>query len=359
VSLLSLLEADRQALHTLVRAASTPQAIAQRAQILLTAAEPDSHSDRQVADTLGVHHTTVHTWCTRFVVRRAAHPDGTVRHLLADAPRSGRPLEYGPDARMVIVVMACQPPEDSSQWSIRDLTAAVHAETTLRPAASTVWTILDEAAVKPHKHTMWLNSRDPEFATKQQAITDLYRELPRAGRLILSLDEKTGIQAKEQLGPPVPTRPGYPARTDYEYKRHGTLSLLAALEVRTGKVYGATFPHHTQVEFVAFLERLDAHYDATITDIVAICDNLAVHKTARVRDWLADHPRWRLVFTPTHASWLNQIEIWFGILQRKLIRRGQFVSVADLAAKLAAFIAAYNRRAHPFRWTYTGKPLAE
>ncbi|NMP23905.1 IS630 family transposase [Sulfobacillus harzensis] len=268
-------------------------------------------------------------------------------------------MVYGPDDRMAIVVLACRPPEETSQWPIRDLTTAIHEETTLRPAPSTVWTILDEAAVKPHKQAMWLNSHDPDFAAKQQAITNLYRELPMAGRLILSFDEKTGMQAKEQLGPHLPPRPGYPARTDYEYRRHGTLSLLAAFEVQTGHVVGQTYPRHRQEEFVAFLDALDAQYPPVITDIVGICDNLAVHKTARVQDWLTAHPRWRFVFTPIHASWLNQIEIWFGILQRKLLRHGQFVSVDDLAAKLTTFLAAYNRHTHPFRWTYTGKPLAE
>lgn len=359
MGLLSVNATDHHALQALVRATSTPQVVAQRARLILRATDPDVYSDRQVARELAVHHTTVHTWRTRFVARRMAHPEGSVQHLLDDAPRTGRPLTYGPDERMAMVVLACQPPEEVSQWSIRDLTAAIHEQTTLRPAPSTVWTILDEAAVKPHKQTMSLNSRDPDFAIKQQVITNLYRELPMVGRVILSLDEKTGIQAKEQLGPHLPSRPGYPARTDYEYRRHGTLSLLAAFEVHTGHVIGQTYPRHRQEEFVAFLSALDAHYPPVFTDIVAICDNLAVHKTTRVQKWLTSHPRWRLVFTPTHASWLNQIEIWFGILQRKRLRHGQFISIDDLAAKLMAFIDAYNRHAHPFRWTYTGKPLTE
>lgn len=352
-------EADRVALQTLVRSTMAPQVVALRARIVLKAADPDVYSDRQVANALGIHHTTVHTWRTRFVERRAAHPDGSVRHLLGDAPRTGRPLTYGPDERLSIVVLACYPPEDTSQWSIRDLTDHIHSTTTLRPAPSTVWTILDEATLKPHKHTMWLNSRDPDFTRKQQQIIALYREVPMAGRILLSVDEKTGMQAKEQLGPHVPPRPGYSARTDYEYRRHGTLSLIAAFEVHSGRVYGQTYPRHSQDEFLAFLSDLDAQYPPGVTEIVAICDNLAVHKTARVHEWLTAHARWRFVFTPTHASWLNQIEIWFGILQRKLLRHGQFISTDDLAYKLQKFMASYNRQAHPFRWTYTGKPLAE
>lgn len=357
MSLLSVNDADRVALQTLVRSTLVPQGVALRARIILKAADADVYSDRQVAKALGIHHTTVHTWRTRFVERRAAHPEGSVRHLLDDAPRAGRPLTYGPDERMTIVVLACHPPEDTSQWSIRDLTDRIRTTTTLRPAPSTVWTILDEAAVKPHKHTMWLNSRDPDFTRKQQQIITLYRELPMAGRIVLSLDEKTGMQAKEQLGPHVPPRPGYPARTDYEYRRHGTLSLIAAFEVHTGRVFGQTY--HRQEEFVAFLTDVAAQYPPEVSDIIGICDNLAVHKTARVQEWLAHHSRWRFVFTPTHASWLNQIEIWFGILQRKLLRHGQFVSTDALAHKLQTFIASYNRQAHPFRWTYAGKPLAE
>lgn len=208
MGLLSVNATDRHALQALVRATSTPQVVAQRAGILLRAAEPDAYSDRQVARAMGVHHTTVQTWRSRCIARRNAYPEDCVRHLLDDAPRSWRPLVYGPDERMAMVVLACRPPEAASPWSIRDLTAAIHEQTALRPASSTVWTILDEATVKPHMQAMWLNSHDPAFTTKPRAITDLYRELPMASRLILSLDKKTGMQAKEHLGPHLPVRPG-------------------------------------------------------------------------------------------------------------------------------------------------------
>ena len=174
----------------------------------------------------------------------------------------------------------------------------------------------------------------------------------------MSLDEKTGVQAKEPIRKEVPMGPGRPARREFEYRRHGTVALLAALVVHTGQVLGNIYERNSRVEFLDFLERLEGEI-APDKPVHAILDNLQVHKTPEVRAWLLAHPRWSFHFTPTHASWLNQIELWFSILSRRVLRRGVFTSKADLTAKILDFIERYNPTAGPFAWTYAGKPLTK
>ena len=217
--------------------------------------------------------------------------------------------------------------------------------------------ILSEADLKPHQVRSWLTSIDPEFETKQAEVCGLYLDPPE-GAIVVSIDEKTSVQAKEPIRKEIPVARGKPAQREFEYKRHGTVALLAALLVHTGEVKGNVYERNSRVEFLDFLELLEAEIPAD-KQVHAILDNLQVHKTPEVCAWLDTHPRWHFHFTPTHASWLNQIELFFSILSRRLLRRGTFKSKEDLKAQLLSFIERYNPTAKPFAWTYQGKPLTK
>ena len=211
-----------------------------------------------------------------------------------------------------------------------------------------------ELAVKVRS---WLTSLDPEFATKQAEVCGLYLK-PPTGAIVVSIDEKTSIQAKEPIRTEIPLQPGRSARREFEYKRHGTVALLAALLVHSGEIKGEVYERNSRVEFLDFLSLLEREIPAG-KEVHAILDNLQVHKTPEVMAWLETHPRWHFHFTPSHASWRNQIELWLSILSRRLLKRGVFTSTQDLKAQLLAFIERYNPLAKPFAWTYQGKPLTQ
>ena len=247
----------------------------------------------------------------------------------------------------------------------------------------TVWRLLDQAAIKPHRWHYWLNSPDPDFEVKMLDIVDLYlhaQNLLKQGEIVLSVDEKTSIQALQRRYPHRPPKPGRIERIEHEYIRHGTCCLTAGLEVATGEIYGHLTPNRPAEVFADFVESVCGEY-AEARKIHFVLDNLNTHwheltcqavaklsgctlpqiKTGPQRKTFLASADKRIVFhfTPSHASWLNQIEIWFGTLSRKLIRRGNFSSVADLEDKIIEFIQYYDEHsAHPYRWTYTGKPLA-
>lgn len=194
-------------------------------------------------------------------------------------------------------------------------------------------------------------SNDPDFETKAADIIGLYINLPQHAA-VFCVDEKTAIQALDRLDPVLPLSPGRAEKHGFEYYRHGTLSLYAALDVTTGEVMGKTAARHTSAEFVGFLGEIDKKTPAG-KEIHIVLDNLSAHKTQVVRDFLETNPRIKLHFTPTYSSWLNQVEIWFAKIERDVIARGVFTSVADLSRKLMRYIRAYAKTAKPFRWTYT------
>lgn len=330
---------EREELNRIVRADTSEQRAVLRARIVLLADEMLSTED--IMHALGVSKPVVIKWRSRFVENRL---DG-----LGDAPGRGRPRVYGPDIRLKIATEACRPPEGVTHWSTRDLAEHIGV------SHVTVHRVLAAEKIKPHLQEMWLNSQDPDFEAKQADIIGLYLNPPE-NALVLSIDEKTGMQALGRKAPDKPVRPGTAARREFEYVRHGTKSLLAALAVHEGTVTGSCYDRHTNVEFLDFLRVLDRTYPSGEMHIIV--DNLSVHKHENVRKWLANHPRIKFHFTPTHASWLNQIEIWFSILGRKLLKRGIFNSPDELVAQIMAYIERYNETAQPFRWTYTGDPLA-
>lgn len=330
---------ERQELERIVRADSSEQRAVLRARIILLADEGRSTQD--IMNALGISKPVVVKWRSRFVTGRLSG--------LRDAPGRGRPRAIGADVRLKIATEACRPPEGTTHWSTRELAAHIGGVSHV-----TVHRVLSAEKIKPHLQEMWLNSQDPDFEAKQAEIIGLYLNPPE-NALVLCVDEKTGMQALGRKAPDKPVRPGTPARREFEYVRHGTKSLLAALAVHEGTVTGQCYDRHTHAQFLDFLQTLGKLYPSG--DLHLIVDNLSVHKHKNVQRWLEDHPRIKFHFTPTHASWLNQIEIWFSILGRKVLKRGIFNSKEELVAKTLDYIEMYNRTARPFRWTYTGDPL--
>lgn len=330
---------ERQELERVVRADTSEQRAVLRARIVLLADE--MRSTEEIMNALRVSKPVVIKWRSRFRENRL--------NGLHDASGRGRPRTYGPEIRLKIATEACRPPEGSTHWSTRDLAAHIG-----KVSHVTVHRILAAEQIKPHRQEMWLNSQDPDFEAKQAEIIGLYINPPE-NALVLCVDERTGMQALGRKTPDKPVRPGTPARREFEYVRHGTKSLLAALAVHEGTVTGECYDRHTHAEFLDFLQILDRTYP--LGELHLIVDNLSVHKHGRVRKWLERHPRIKFHFTPTHASWLNQIELWFSILSRKVLKRGIFASKDELVAEVMHYIPKYNQTAQPFRWTYTGDPL--
>ena len=218
----------------------------------------------------------------------------------------------------------------------------------------TVHRIWRKYGLQPHRVETFKFSTDPQFDRKLADIVGLYLDPPERA-LVLCVDEKSQIQALDRTQPLLPLRPGIPAQMTHDYERHGTTSLFAALEVASGEVHGRCFRRHRHREFIAFLESLAKRYPRL--ELHLICDNYGTHKHPKVKAWLQDHPRFRLHFTPTSASWLNLVERWFGIISQQAIRRGSFTSVAQLERAITRFLAHWNQNAKPFVWTKTAAQI--
>jgi transposase len=335
---MDLTDDERRSLEAVVAAPTSEQRAAIRARIVLLADK--GTSTEKIADSVGVSPRVVVKWRSRFARHRASG--------LVDAAGRGRPRKHGSDVRLKIATEACRPPEGSSQWSTRDLGAHLGVPHVL------VHRVLKAESIKPHLQEMWLNSQDPEFERKQAEIVGLYLDPPE-NALVICVDEKTGMQALGRKYPDKPVKAGSPAKREFEYVRYGTQSLLAALCVSDGSVSGKCYDRHTHEEFLDFLKEIVERHP--VGELHLIVDNLSVHKHHKVTQWLGSNERVHFHFTPTHASWMNQIEIWFSILGRKLLKRGIFASKEDLVQQVMAFIERHNQTAKPFRWTYTGDPL--
>ena len=340
---------DRRELERIVRASSSEVRMVERALIVLAASE--GLTTEQIAERVGCSERTVKKWRPRYQRRGL---EG-----LRDAPRSGRPLTHGPETRALLIAKACTRPEPSEEgarrerWTYRELGEEVGM------SESQAHVILSRAEIKPHRTDYWIMSDFSRegFEERLGEICGLYVDPPE-NVLVVSLDEKTGIQAKSPTKPDQPPKPGKPARREHEYERNGTQCLFAALKVHHGGVLAMPSKTRNRFDLIRFLDHLDAEIPVVEgQQIVAVTDNLSTRGTDEVQQWLADHPRWRFQFTPTHASWLNQIEIFFSILYRRLLKHGIFTSEDDLAQQMLAFIETYNQTAKPFAWTYTGKTL--
>ena len=346
---------QRDQLETVLRRSTSTQRAVERALIVLEGA--GGRSLPETAERLGLTRNTIRKWRRRFILNGV---DG-----LHDRPRCGRPRRITAEERCLVVAAACQDPADHelaghSSWS-GSLLAQVLVLSGLVSAISarSVQRILKAAAIKPHRIAYWKQKIDPLFALKMRPIVDLYLRPPANGPVVCA-DEKTCIQALSRRFPDqLPRRPGQLRRRSVEYVRHGTRCLTAAFFVHTGRVLGMVTPRRPKEVFLAFLDLLDVNVPPSQV-IHLVLDNLNTHRGEHIEAWRAAHPgRLEIYYLPFHASWLNQIELWFTTLSRRCLRLGDFHSGDDLAAKMLAFIETYNRlHAHPYRWTYTGDPLA-
>ncbi len=264
-----------------------------------------------------------------------------------------------------LVKIACERPDklgrSLSQWDCRELAGQLVRDGVVAGiSADTVRRILENHQLKPWRHHLWLSPtvpRDADFAARVQEISDLYTRELETHEVVLCVDEKTNLQPRPRKTPTKGAAPGQPLLVEHEYRRCGALNLFAAFNTRTGKVYGMTAERKRQEEFIAFLELLDREFGPEITVIHVVLDNLRMHKGKKVQAWLAKHPRFLFHHPPVHCSWMNQVEQWFSILQRKRLAIVDFASKAELAEKLQQFIAQWNEQAHPFNWT--GKSVAK
>ena len=340
---------DRQELERIVRASSSEVRIVERARIVLAASE--GLTTAQIAERVGCAERTVKKWRPRYVHHGI---EG-----LRDAPRSGAPLTHGPQTRALLIAKACTRPQPTEEGASRERWTYEELGREVGMSGSQAHVILSRAAIKPHLTEYWVMSdfSKEDFEERMGEICGLYVDPPE-NVLVVSIDEKTGIQAKAPTKPDTAPAPGKPARREHEYKRNGTQCLFACLNVQAGDVLAMPSKTRNQFDLIRFLDKLEEEIPVVEgQQIVAITDNLSTRGTENVNTWLAAHPRWRFQFTPTHASWLNQIEIFFSILWRRLLKHGIFTSEQDLAEQMLAFVETYNQTAKPFKWTYTGKVL--
>ena len=335
---LILREGDRDRLAELARLPSVPSGLAKRARIVLLAAEGVPNA--QIARVAGVSRPTVIGWRDRY-------EQGGIKGL-EDEPRSGRPAEIS-EADVVVATLADdgRPPArlGITHWSARFLAAE------LGISFASVARIWRKWKIQPHRLETFKFSTDPELEAKIRDVVGLYLA-PPDGAVVVSVDEKSQVQALDRTAPMLPLRPGLAARRTHDYKRHGTTTLFAALDIATGKITAdACYPRHRHQEFLRFLKKVAAA--CPDVDLHVVLDNYGTHKHAEVRKWLAkpENRRITLHFTPTGCSWLNMVEIFFGIITRQAIRRGTFRSVTELTTAIGTFIDAYNDRCQPFSWT--------
>jgi transposase len=327
---------EREKLEAWVRRPKTAQRLALRSRIVLAAA--GGLSNTSIAKQLGVTLPTVGKWRQRFLEDRL---EG-----LVDEPRPGTPRKIT-DAQIeeVITNTLESKPKNATHWSTRDMAKAVGLSQT---AISRIWRAFE---LKPHLHENFKFSTDPFFVEKVRDIVGLYMNPPERA-IVLSVDEKSQVQALDRTQPLLPMAPGQAERGTHDYVRNGTTSLFAALNVATGTVIGKCFRRHRQHEFVNFLDTIDAAVlEEPGVTVHLIVDNYATHKTPRVKRWLVKHPRFQVHFTPTSGSWLNQVERFFAKITEKQIRRGTFRSVGALEAAIESYLQNHNRDPKPFTWT--------
>jgi transposase len=325
-------DGDLPKLEALLRSSTVAAGLAQRARIVLLAA--DGLANYEIAERVGVSRPTVNLWRSRYAERGLAG--------LETEKRPGRPRSV--DRARVIAATLTPPPKSLgvTHWSSRLLGSRLGVE------HSTVAAIWKDYGVKPWKAETFKFSTDPELETKVTDIVGLYLAPPE-NAIVLCVDEKSQVQALNRTQKVLPMQPGHTEQRTHDYVRHGTTTLFAALEIATGKVTGLCKQRHRHQEFLAFLKHVARAYPDR--ELHLVMDNYAAHKRVEVRDWLAANPRIHVHFTPTSGSWLNLVEVWFGIIERQAIRRGTFTSVRELMTKIRAFIDGWNQRRHPFIWT--------
>ena len=330
-------------LQSLAGSRTLPHSIVQRAQIVLACGAGETNT--AVAKRFCVRGSTVGKWRQRYL-------DLGIQGL-HDELRPGRPRTYEDDKVAEVINRALQskPTDGSTHWSARSLAAATGISKT------TVHRWLQTFSLQPHRQKHFKLSTDPFFVEKVRDIVGLYLNPPDKA-MVLCVDEKTQIQALDRTQPLLPMGLGYVEGVTHDYIRHGTTTLFAALDVATGEVITQCKPRHRHQEFLGFLRQIETSVPKDL-DIHLVVDNYCTHKHAKVKAWLAQRPRFHVHYTPTYASWLNQVERWFGIITQRAIRRGSFSSVKELIAKIEQFVAAYNKTKAPFNWTATADSILE
>jgi transposase len=327
---------QRQHLTRFAQSRTLPAGDVFKARLILALADGDSYTTIQ--RNLQTSAPTISRWKRRF---EEDGLEGLAGRHKGSKVRTATPAVQGKVLKKIQKV----PSDGSTHWSCRKMARE------LGVSKSTVQRIWAQARLRPHRLERYMASDDPEFEKKAVDIIGLYLDPPQHAA-VFCVDEKSAIQALDRLDARLPLSPGRAERHGFEYYRHGTLSLYAALDVKSGRVEGKTAARHTSEEFVDFLDRLVVK-TRWAREIHIILDNLSAHKTERVRAFLQTHPKVKLHFTPTYSSWLNQVEIWFSKIQRDVIARGIFTSVADLKKKLMRYIKSYAKIAKPIRWTYS------
>jgi putative transposase len=338
---LVLSEDERSQLESMARSRSMPAALVQRAKIVLACAEGTPNS--RVAERVDATQATVGKWRRRFVARRISG--------LYDELRPGKPRTIDDErvAELIQTTLHKRPRSGATQWSVRDL------ETETGISKSSVQRYLALFGVQPHRSDSFKLSTDPFFVDKLRDVVGLYLN-PPDNALVVCVDEKSQCQALERTQPMLPMGIGYVEGVTHDYKRHGTTTLFAALDVLSGAVLSACKSRHRHQEFLSFLREIDNAVPQHL-DIHAIVDNYSTHKHPKVKAWLAARPRWHLHFIPTYSSWLNLVERFLALITDKAIRRGSFRSVKDLTAKINHFVTHYNQNCKPFMWTATADSI--
>jgi len=337
---IALSDAEREQLESWARRRKSAQALAQRSRIVLAAATGKPNTE--IAAELGVGRPMVTKWRSRFAEGRL--------DALVDEPRPGRPRTIS-DAQVeeVIVKTLEATPKDATHWSTRSMAAEAGLS---QSAVSRIWRAF---GLQPHRSETWKLSKDPLFVEKVRDVVGLYLAPPERA-VVLCVDEKSQIQALDRTAPILPMRPGVPERATHDYRRSGTSSLYAALDITSGQVIGSLHARHRAVEFKKFLQRLDREVPAGL-EVHLVLDNASTHKTPAVRRWLVAHPRFVLHFTPTSSSWLNLVERWFAELTNKKLRRGAHRSVRQLNTDIRAWIETWNEDPRPYVWVKTADEI--
>ncbi|HEV8054740.1 MAG TPA: IS630 family transposase [Candidatus Limnocylindrales bacterium] len=339
---IGLSEQERAQLEAWTRRRTSAQALAQRSRIVLLAAE--GLKNTEIAERLEINRAMAAKWRSRFAEHRL---DG-----LTDEPRPGRPRTISDEQVDAVITKTLEStPKDATHWSTRSMAREVGLTQT---AVSRIWRAF---GLQPHRQDTFKLSKDPLFVEKVHDIVGLYLNPPERA-VVLCVDEKSQIQALDRTAPILPMLPGTPERATHDYKRSGTSSLYAALDLATGKVIGALHARHRAIEFKQFLATIDREVPAGL-DVHVVLDNSSTHKTPAIKKWLTAHPRFVLHFTPTSSSWLNLVERWFGELTTKKLRRGAHRSVRQLNTDIRAWIETWNEDPRPYVWTKTAEQILD
>ncbi len=338
----TLTSETRDQLQSIERSPSMPQALARRARIVLMAAEGMSNSE--IAQKLKLSRPTVGLWRERFLAQGLM---GLYNELQPGAPRSIKDEQI----QSLMHRTLQSKPEDGTHWSCRSMASVTNL------SKSTVQRLWSAFGVQPHRQKHFKLSTDPFFVEKVRDIVGLYLS-PPDNAMVLCVDEKAQIQALDRTQPMLPLGLGYVEGVTHDYVRHGTTTLFAALDIASGQVLTQCRKRHRHQEFLHFLSHIERNVPKDL-DIHLVADNYSTHKHPKVKHWLAARPRYHVHYTPTYASWLNQVEIWFNIITQRAIRRGSFRKVKDLIANIKRFVDNYNPKAKPFAWTATADSILE